>query len=186
MDIFSSAGYKTYWLSNQHPIGIWDNQVTVFAKKADHSHFVNIVSNSSMEATSATSYDSKLFTPFLKALQDSVDKKFIVLHLMGSHSSYSNRYPSDFNIFKGSNEKEKTIAEYDNSVYYNDFIVDNLLTILSRLSLKDTSEVVSCIYISDHGENVYDEMDRVGHDYSGKLPKSNVEIPFLVWVDIPE
>jgi len=29
--------------------------------------------------------------------------------------------------------------------------------------------------------NVFDEGKNVGHDYSGILPKSNVEIPFLLW-----
>jgi len=182
LDVFSSAGYKTYWLSNQPPIGIWENLVTLFSKKADYSHFLNIMSNSSMEATLTASYDSKLFSPFSKILHEDVGKKFIVLHLMGSHTSYSKRYPNDFNIFSGSNKKEKTIAEYDNSIYYNDFIVDSLMNILNRYSLQDTNNLMSAIYLSDHGENVYDEFDRVGHDYSGKLPKANVEIPFLVWV----
>lgn len=182
LDVFSSAGFKTYWLSNQPPMGIWENVVSIFAKKADYSHFVNIASNSSMEATLTASYDSKLFKPLSKILHEDLDKKLIVLHLMGSHTSYAKRYPKDFDIFSGSNKREKIIAEYDNSIYYNDFIVDSLLNILNRFSMQDTSELVSGIYLSDHGENVYDEFDRVGHDYSGKLPKSNVEIPFLVWV----
>ncbi len=181
-DIFSSAGYKTYWLSNQPPIGIWENLVTLFAKKADYSYFLNIVSNSSMESILTASYDSKLFSPFSKILHEDVSKKFIVLHLMGSHASYIKRYTDDFNIFKGSGKKERTIAEYHNSIYYNDFIVDSLLNIINRFSIQDTNNLMSAIYLSDHGENVYDEFDRVGHDYSGNLPKANVEIPFLVWV----
>src|SRR5690554_4159534 len=32
-----------------------------------------------------------------------------------------------------------------------------------------------------HGENIYDEGGNLGHDYAGKLPKSNVEIPFVIW-----
>ncbi|MCK5168674.1 MAG: sulfatase-like hydrolase/transferase, partial [Bacteroidales bacterium] len=63
IDIFHSAGFKTYWISNQSPIGIWDNQVTVFAKKSDYFKFVNTTGNSSFEATLTTSYDSKLFKP---------------------------------------------------------------------------------------------------------------------------
>jgi heptose-I-phosphate ethanolaminephosphotransferase len=182
LDVFSSAGYKTYWISNQPPIGIWENMVTVFAKKAEHCQFVNTASNSSMEATLTTSYDSKLFTPFSKTLNESVDKKFIVLHLMGSHSSYKKRYPADFDIFKGNGKKEETIAEYDNSIYYNDFVVDSLINILNEFSTSNKQNIMSAIYLSDHGENVYDELDRAGHDYSNELPKANVEIPFLVWI----
>ncbi len=182
IDIFHSAGFKTYWISNQSPIGIWDNQVTVFAKKSDYFKFVNTTGNSSFEATLTTSYDSKLFKPLSSALEEEISKKFIVLHLMGSHSSYSKRYPADFEIFRGANKKEKIIAEYDNSILYNDFIVDSLLNIISSNSNYVKKHIASVIYLSDHGENVFDELDRVGHDYSNELPKVNVEIPFLVWL----
>lgn len=182
IDIFHSAGYKTYWLSNQSPIGVWDNLITIFAKKSDYTKFVNISSNSSFEATQNSSYDSKLFDPFKAALNEKVDKKFIVLHLMGSHSSYSKRYPSAYNFFKGEDSKEETIAEYDNSMLYNDFIVDSLFNILKSSTTLQKNTISSAIYLSDHGENVYDANDRVGHDYSKEMPKVNVEIPFLVWL----
>lgn len=182
LDIFSSAGYKSFWLSNQPQVGIWENMITVFAKKSGHCQFLNTVSNSSMEAMLSTSYDSKLFTPFSKALNENVNKKFIVLHLMGNHSAYAKRYPADFKIFKGKNKKEKKIAEYDNSIYYNDFIIDSLLNIIKKYSISNNDNIVSAIYLSDHGENVYDEFDQIGHSYSNVLPKSNVEIPFLVWI----
>ena len=180
IDIFHSAGYKTYWISNQSPIGIWDNLVTVFAKKSDYFKFVNTSSNSSFEAILTTSYDAKLFTPFAKVLNEDVNRKFIVLHLMGSHSSYKKRYPSDFNIYSGENKKEQTIAEYDNSMLYNDFVVDSLLNMITNYS-QQLNVMINAIYISDHGENIYDELDRVGHDYSNKLPKANVEVPFIIW-----
>jgi len=181
-DVFSSAGFKTYWLSNQPQVGIWENMITVFAKKADDRRFFNTASNSSMEAMLSTSYDSKLFAPFAEALSDKADRKFIVLHIMGSHSAYEKRYPSEFGIFKGANKKERKIAEYDNSVYYNDFIIDSLLNTLMRYSASNKDNVVSAIYLSDHGENVYDAFDNVGHNYSGVLPNCNVDIPFIVWM----
>jgi heptose-I-phosphate ethanolaminephosphotransferase len=182
IDIFHSAGFKTYWISNQSPIGIWDNLVTVFSKKSDYTKYVNTSGNTSFEATLTTSYDSKLFKPFSAILDEDVPRKFIVLHLMGSHSSYSKRYPSEFDVFKGKTSKEKTRAEYDNSIVYNDFIVDSLLKIvISKLALQKDSRT-TVIYLSDHGENVYDEQDRVGHDYSNKLPRANVEVPFIVWL----
>ena len=40
---------------------------------------------------------------------------------------------------------------------------------------------ISAIYLSDHGENVYDEGDYSGHDYSDRIPNANVEIPFIMW-----
>ncbi len=182
LDVFHSAGFKTYWISNQSPIGIWDNMITVFSNKSDYSKFVNTSSNSSFEAIYTTSYDSKLFSPFISVIEEDVKKKFIVLHLMGSHSKYSKRYPSDYNFFKGSEKKSSTIAEYDNSVLYNDFIVDSLFDILLTFDSQQQNSINYAVYLSDHGENVYDEFDKVGHDFSKELPKANVEVPFLVWL----
>lgn len=180
-DIFSSAGFKTYWLSNQPPYGIWENKITSLAKKADKYKFVNIASNSSKEAILTASYDSKLFVPFRNILESDVCKKLIIVHLMGNHISYEKRYPNSFNIFKGNTKKEKIIAEYDNSVLYNDYVVDSLLNMINTYSTLN-NKISSAIYLSDHGENVYDEANQVGHSYAGKLPKANVEIPFIVWL----
>ncbi len=182
IDVFHSAGFKTYWISNQSPIGIWDNLVTVFAKKSDHVQFVNTTGNTSFEATLTSSFDSRLFKPFSSALDEDAGKKFIVLHLMGSHSAYSKRYPAQFDIFTGTGRKEKTIAEYDNSILYNDFIVDSLMNMIISKDAVQNDRLTSVIYISDHGENVYDEGDNVGHDYAKELPAVNVEVPFLVWL----
>ena len=178
-DIFSSAGYSTYWLSNQSPYGIWENKITSKAKKAEHVQFMNLSSNSSMEATLTASHDEKLLQPLEKilALEQKKEYKFIVIHLMGSHSSYKKRYPREFDKFSGSETKEQTIAEYDNSVLYNDFVVDSILNILS---LHGQSAVA--LYLSDHGENVYDNGHTLGHTYAEYLPKANVEIPFMLWL----
>lgn len=181
IDVFHSAGFKTYWLSNQSPIGIWDNLVTVLANKADEVEFVNTSSNSSAEATLMRSYDDRLFKPFISALEEPGSKKFIVLHLMGSHSAYRKRYPKKFETFKAEDGWEKTIAEYDNSLLYNDFILDSILDILSSHS-ENKKLISAALYLGDHGENVYDEFGEVGHTYTKELPKANVEVPFFVWL----
>lgn len=183
IDIFHSLEFQTIWLSNQSPIGVWDNATYNLAQTSDIPIFINNSGNTSFESTYLSSYDELLFRPFNSVLNSSTKSKFIVIHLMGSHSSYSKRYPSEYNKFNDySTKKERIINEYDNSVLYNDFIVDSLLNILDSYCLKNNKTICSCIYLSDHGENVYDEGDNVGHDYSGSLPKSNVEIPFIVWL----
>lgn len=180
IDVFHSAGFKTFWISNQSPIGIWDNQVTVLANQSDVVKFVNLSGNSSFEATYTTSWDEKVISPFYSAVTDTTAKKLIIVHLMGSHSNYNKRYPKEFDVFNTSGgKKERIISEYDNSVLYNDFIVDSLIAITSANSKHSFN---SLIYYSDHGENVYDEGDKVGHDFTKSLPKVNVEVPFLLWI----
>lgn len=180
IDIFHSAGFKTHWISNQSPFGIWDNLITLFAKKSDHFTFVNTSSNSSFEATLNVSYDEKVLAPFQKALQNNTENKLIIIHLMGSHSNYAKRYPAAYQIFSGSDTKTEVIAAYDNSVRYNDYVLDTIITMLANhTSAQNTHN--SLIYLSDHGENVYDYNNQVGHGYSGSLPKQNVDIPFILW-----
>jgi len=181
-DVFSSAGFTTYWISNQPPLGIWENQVTLLARKSDHVKFVNLSSNTSMEATRTISFDEKILDPFREVLYQDDPKKFIILHLMGSHSSYKRRYPKKYDVFKGNGKKENMIAQYDNSVLYNDFVVDSLLEISLAYTLFYPDHLMSIIYIADHGENVFDELNKVGHDFSDYLPRSNVEVPLVLWL----
>ena len=176
MDVFSSAGYETYWVSNQSPIGVWENMVTVFARKADHPLFVNLSSSNSMESTQTKSFDELLFKPTEKVLQANDSLQFIVIHMMGNHSAFRNRYPSAFNQFSGDDDKSQTIAEYHNSMLYHDYVLDSLLKIIDQ-----NSKNAVVLYTADHGENIYDEGGNLGHDYAGRLPKANVEIPFFMW-----
>lgn len=180
-DVFHAADYKSYWISNQSPVGIWDNLITIFANKANHTKFVNLASNSSFEATLKSSYDSKVLDPFVESLNDSENKKIIVLHLLGNHTKYSKRYPNEFAVFEGTDKTSNIIADYDNSILYNDFIVNTILDKISMYSENNPDEFISTIYLSDHGENVYDYKGKVGHDYSQIIPKVNVEIPFILW-----
>ena len=183
IDVFHSAGFQTYWISNQLPIGIWDNDVYKLAQTSNMVVFKNNQANSSFESTLKGSFDEILINPFRKALFEKHSNKFIVLHLMGNHSKYSKRYPLTFQIFTNtSSNKTTVVSEYDNSMVYTDFIVDSIFTLLYQQSITDTNSLYSAIYLSDHGENVYDELNYAGHNFNGTLPKSNVEIPFIVWL----
>ena len=182
-DIFHAAGFKTYWISNQSPLGVWDNAVYNMARLHDKVVYENKKANSSFESTLKASFDEVLFAPFKEALSEKIKNKCIMLHLMGSHSSYAKRYPANFSCFNTDKDKVgKTVNTYDNSILYNDFIMDSLLIILTQYASNDTNTLYTAIYLSDHGENVYDENNNAGHDYTGSLPKSNVEIPFIVWL----
>ena len=129
-------------------------------------------------------YNAKLdeaLLPLLDdALQDAAPKNFYVLHLMGTHAGYKERYPTEYNLFsatdetKGTNDKQKaTRAQYDNAVRYNDFIVNE---IIRRFENKNAI----IIYVSDHGEECYEDRDFFGHiEANGTF--NMIEIPMLVW-----
>jgi len=182
-DVLHSSAYKSYWLSNQSPIGLWDNGVTNLAQNADVTKFVNITANSSMESTQMASFDQNLFAPLESAITDDGKHKLIFLHLMGCHTQYSKRYPSEYAIFEPStNKRTQIINSYDNAIYYNDYVVDSIFSMLDIYSQSKPQVRITALYISDHGENVYDEGEYCGHDYAGKIPNANIEIPFLLWL----
>lgn len=181
-DVFLSANYKTFWLSNQSPIGFYENAIYNLAQSSNYKLFVNQSSNNSVEANFTVSYDAKLLKPFKAALNDGPKNKFIIVHLMGSHATYSKRYPKQFSkSYKANNSKEQVVNEYDNAILYNDYILNSIFEILKTNAAKNLQTTYSCIYLSDHAENVYDQNNTFGHGLRVHLPKS-VEIPFIVWL----
>ncbi|MFM8950568.1 MAG: phosphoethanolamine transferase, partial [Bacteroidota bacterium] len=186
-DVFSSAGYKTHWISNQSPIGIWDNTIFNLAKTANSVVYTNNSSNSSLETTLVPSYDQKILPQLKRSLDiDTSKNKFIGIHLMGSHISYNKRYPAEFDYFKGGEtEKEKTINQYDNSIRYNDFVLNEIIEMAKDASNR-LGMMATVIYVSDHGENVFDIGGRAGHDWAGSIPNTIVEIPLILWTSNPQ
>ena len=182
MNIFSAAGFHSYWISNQAPVGIWDNTISLIAKSADKSVFVNLTGDSE-NVLRSLSYDEKLFNPIQIALNETKhSKKFIVIHLMGTHMFYKYRYPKKFDIFSSEHQnlKEQIIAEYDNAVLYNDFVVNRILDMIKEHShIKNA--IATVIFLSDHGEDVYDSEVFLGHDWNN-LTYPMVEIPFITWI----
>lgn len=179
LEIAREAGFKTYWISNHSPIGLWDNVISLMAKGADRSWFVNLVGDST-KTNQGVSLDEKVLGPLDVSLNDPAPKKLIILHLMGAHVDYLKRYPNAFKIFTGATEdKQKTIDAYDNAVTYHDTIIAKIINRFEKRS-KETGSHSAGMYFSDHGEEVYDSQDFAGHDWI-RVSRHVVEIPFLIW-----
>ena len=56
---------------------------------------------------------------------------------------------------------------------YNDFVVDEIIR-----RFEDKNAIV--IYVSDHGEEVYDSMNFFSHN-EGTPSRYMIEVPFIVW-----
>lgn len=144
-DVMKSAGYKTFWLSNHNSFGFQDNPVTKIAEKSDSTYWVPPASPFRM------SYDERLLPP-VKSLADSQPgNMFLVIHPLGQHEAFKDRYPEAFGRFKPDRPSEKSsavTAEYDNSILYNDFIVSEMMK-----TFADREAVV--VYVPDHGMDIY-------------------------------
>lgn len=172
------AGYYTYWLSNQMMLGISDTENSVIANDADYSKFIN-------SDWSTASLDENMLPYLSKFLDDTTSaKKFMVLHMLGNHFKYENRYSKEyatkfsddvFADYHTSHHKE-VINHYDNSVRYSDGFIHNAIKLI-----EETRKPAVVVYLSDHGEEVFDNKGLfIGHG-SPKVRKEAVDIPFLLW-----
>lgn len=141
IELANAAGYETYWLSNQLRYSAWDTPVAVIASSAKHQIWIN----GNIGETNDTLYlDGKLVNELPDLSQ--VNNAFLVIHLMGSHSPYAERYPkTSFSEYKNNSN----IDNYDNSVKYTDYVLNKLYGELSKYS-----NFQGIVYFSDHGEDV--------------------------------
>ena len=95
IDLAKAAGYDTYWISNQAGFSASDTPITIISSTAAHHTWIN---GRGASPSDSTYLDGKLITE----LPDNVDRpSFIVIHLMGSHSRYADRYPKSYSLFSG-------------------------------------------------------------------------------------
>lgn len=176
-DIVRRAGYHTIWLSNQSPHGLWGNFDKYFSARCDKKFFV--------EAEDKLAKHRQVDGVLLPVLDDflaasTAEKNFYVIHLYGTHGAFKERYPAEFEKFSAADEDKpeeswrQGTAEYDNAVLYNDFIMDEIIR-----RFEDKTAVL--IYISDHGEEVYDGRDFAWHSLEEEGNVHMIEIPALVW-----
>lgn len=180
IDVMKAAGYRTYWLSNQESSGIWGNVGQLFAERSDVRRYTQL--RESHEEGGRL--DEELFPLVDEALQQPAAKNFYVLHLMGAHSLYYLRFPYIFTKFSLddipapqndlSEEKRTEIAQYENALFYNDFVVSSLMG-----KFQDKEALV--IYLPDHGETIYDN----GSNFAGHVEENpnrqQLEVPLVFW-----
>ena len=180
VSVMKQAGYKTYWITNQQTMTKRNTMLTTFSEQADEQVYLNNNRNQN-----ARQYDGDVLAPFAKALADPAERKFIVVHLLGTHMSYQYRYPPTFDKFTDrqgvpagiSDDQLPTYNSYDNAVLYNDFVVSSLIKDYAK-----TDPNGFLLYLSDHGEDVFDS---AGHSTlgrnEGKPTAPMYTIPFMAY-----
>ena len=185
MSIFRHAGFD---------VAMWDNQ------KSENSVLFSDFSNNSLfynkKMTASTyhhlnkgpfDYDQQLVDTAL-TVKRNPGSTFTVFHLMGQHTLPLWRYPeNDKNaVFTADsiqradlNDYERQyIAEYDNATRYNDFVIGNIIQYYSQRN-------AVILYLSDHGDEVYDYRDVVGRTHEPVKQKQALkyqyEIPMILW-----
>ena len=172
------AGFQTWWISNQYPIGKFDSPVAIYAYEAEHVIWVN----HSATWNNPGSPDGDLVPALQRLLIGSKGDLFIVLHMMGSHMSYDYRYPATFALFRPTQSDVGVTApnnmrvrnSYDNTILYTDHVLAKIIDVLKR-----SGAVTALWYESDHGEKLPSATcDKGGHGFG---TRSEYEIPAFFW-----
>ena len=178
---YKEAGFKTYWLSNQISFGEFDTPVSVFAKEADVIQFLNLGG-----FTNNSNFDQILLDPVKAAVADPAQKKLIVLHTLGSHWNYSQRYPKQFDrwqpslfgvdkpVYTDTKIKPMLNNSYDSSILYTDWFLAQVIG-----ELKQTQQRSALMYVSDHGQTLYDNKCKLA--FHGHNTQYEFHVPAFVW-----
>lgn len=181
MNLMKQAGYKTFWITNQQTMTERNTMLTVFSQQTDKQFYMN-----QQRTQSAREYDTNVLDPFKKVLADPAPKKFIIVHLLGTHIKYAYRYPEQWNVFDGktegapaglSPEQLASYNDYDNANRFNDHVLASLID-----DYKATDPNGFLIYFSDHGEEVYDTPPHNMQGRNEEAPTRHMyTIPFILW-----
>ena len=135
IDITKKAGYKTYWFSNQGHIGSAETAITLVANTADKAEWTK-------QNLNKPQYDETLLD-YIKTVNPD-ENNFIVLHLMGNHFNFINRYPQNFAKFSKPNNYD-LIPNYLDSIAYTDYVLQTI-TEYAKTNLN----LQALLYFSDH------------------------------------
>ena len=180
MAMMKQAGYRTYWITNQQTLTKRNTMLTNFSEQMDEQIYLN-----HQRSQNSYSFDGNVLEPFQKILDDGVERKFIVVHLLGTHMRYKYRFPEEYEKFKdktglpdwATDSHAPMINEYDNAILYNDFVVSSLIK-----QLDAAGQNSMMLYFSDHGEDVHDwpPHDFIGRNEAKPTPPMYA-IPFFFW-----
>ncbi len=181
LTLLNSAGFTTYWISNQAVNVEGATGVRLFAEDAKHVSFLNMARDEGR----SVSYDAVVLPELEKVLGNAVERKAVFIHLMGSHLTYALRYPPEFGVFSSTDDiptkpwrpesAKRYVNTYDNSILYTDLIVSGIINAVKR---KGGNAFV--VYFSDHGQEVYDTRPVRGQ-IANDPSKHMLDIPFLCW-----
>ncbi len=160
IQIAQAANINTHWISNQYYMGPWDTPISALAHQAKNVKFFNFGDY----LKSIKIPDDILLPEIRKTLQQIKpnENNLLIVHLLGSHSRYSDRFPKDFPSYelkdKGNVGKifdDKVLMEemstYLTSIKHTDFVLSEIFKAVEQYSHIPTT----FLYFADHGDDIF-------------------------------
>lgn len=183
--LFSQAGYFTYWVSNQEKQGGFIGPVPAIAETADRTTYIKVRTSTDWRSA----YDEEI-VPHLMHLNEVTQPLLQVVHLMGSHTAFAQRYPHEYNIYtpedlpeytpdgtprpKGKTE-DTNLIQYLNTIIYNDYVIHKIIRAFDN-------EPTLILYTSDHGLEIHDDPTSPEHCGHADQPMG-LRIPLMVYAN---
>lgn len=175
---FKEAGFHTVVIANQN---LTTSMIGAFYREA--VTFIDMSQFKTGSSYLASLHDGALLPYLQKELDKTDGNLFFVIHTYGSHFNYHERYPKEFATFtpdkaegiRASYKKQLRNA-YDNSILYTDYVLGEIADMLAK-----TNACVSMLYLSDHGEDIFDD-HRARYLHASPIPTYyQLHIPYIIW-----
>jgi glucan phosphoethanolaminetransferase (alkaline phosphatase superfamily) len=180
-DIFNGGGFRTYWISNQYQYGAFESAVSLLTASATEHVWLNQPLQGRYEER--RNFDTVVLNPLQNIIRRDTQDKVIFIHLLGDHFYYRSRFPDSAAYFDGADrsscrtpDQNQLFDDYDSSVRFNDYVMSQIIA-----TMREFNGESFVLYLSDHGEEVYDWREFFDHDDSMLSPYL-AEIPFVLWL----
>ena len=186
-EVFRKAGYHVTFITNQF-LPEADEAVYDFSGGFFLNHPELSKAQFDTRNTKLFRFDEGVLDEYERLKKENTEHNLVILHLMGSHLMYKSRYPQAtrkhlraamYDRPDLSNKQKLILADYDNSVLYNDSVV-------AEVTRKFADKDALVIYMPDHAEEIfngrpyiYGRMHAAAIDY--RLAREEFEIPFWIW-----
>ena len=180
---FKEAGFSTAWISMQAPLGFHESMVSSYAGEADEVHFLNPSDYATRGFPDMSGVDALL--DYVKR-QPADANLFVVLHTLGSHFKYTDRYPLSDAYFLPDRPVNDHVSlyepkdslylsnAYDNTIRYTDKVLNSLFDRVEGLGGESW-----VYYSSDHGEAIFDGCD--GSSGHGQFNAETQSVAAAFW-----
>lgn len=162
--VFKKAGYKRFLFDNQYFIG--EENTFMADLKLSDSMF-------NERNKQRCQYDGDMITELVVNNAPSL----YIIHLYGQHYTYSERYPKEqqefradqYDVNRWDKSQREIIAHYDNATRYFDSVCGQVIE-------KFSSKNCCIVFLSDHGEEVYDVDGFMGHGTTMTTKDKNYQL----------
>lgn len=196
-DWSSAPPFTAIYKKNGYHVTMYDNQKNfdmgfVFAYSLNtylyHPQIMKVCYHETNDST--FEFDGQMVDDYQKRQTPSA-KRMVLFHLLGQHVGFEYRYPKSFAYFNEDSlsfrkepwltkDMREDIVHYDNATRYNDHVLQQII------GLYDQQNTI-VVYLSDHGEEVYDYRENSGRDDWGmgsdprQVLRWQYMVPFVVW-----